>query len=522
MSALRKAFEYYGLKGVVWLVAAPALYLLSVPGSLAASLRNCWEVPKVKWAEYNRFRPIEGLNSLTYWTQWLGLSRYGRYGVSEIFGYGTYHWRDLWNHSLPSLYLYRRLGSMSSLFAMGGWWVSHLLWIGSDSTVPWVVAVMILVLCSSGFYCNMFMRQNYNAWGWLFVPAGFYGWYTGQWAVATLAWLAVSFGSFTAMFCCGVLSLFMCLGVGSLYPALTMIPGSLKLATHLFPFVIGGGLRKSLLRTASAIGMVKKDDQMQNRPKLQVEDMCILAATGVFAAAAWIATGQAPVLVLGAMALHVVNSKVSRFADRQSMILLGITTATATVMAAGGSSWWLLIPFAYVVSPAAKIIYSSFGFGAALPVMKPFHVQPVLDGVSSFFAPVKTGQRVLMAYKDPEGEYARIFEGMKRLNEVALHVAFQQDFLLMPHWWAVAYAEHGERSIWGDTPVEVNRNMRDWGADYAVVITRGERSELGGEWRENGFETLSSLDWTDFDPLFAEGRPYAGSPPKWWLLRTSD
>lgn len=523
MQVLKNALERYGIMGVVWILAAPVLNVLTVPRSLVGSLRNLYAVRGDKWSEYNRFRAVEGLNSLTYWTQWLGLARYGRNGTSEMYGYGTYHWRDLWNHSMPSIYLYRQLGALSPVVSMGMWWGLHLLWLDFGMPMPWLAAVMALLLFSSTFYCNVFMRQNYNAWGWLFVPVGLYGWYSGQWGLAALAWLGASFGSFTAVFCAGVLSLFMCLETGNAVPVLTMIPGSLKLATHFLPFIRGGGLRASLQTTASAIGAVKREGGVQNRARLNAEDLCFLMAQGALCALAWYGTGRAPVLVLGSMALLLVNTKISRFADRQSMIILGGTTAAATVLALPAEPDWLLLAvFAYVVSPAPKIVHPALGFTGALGVVKPFHVQPVLDALGSFFSPVAKGERVLMVYKESTGGYGEVFGGMKQLNEAAVHVSFAKEFLLMPNWWTVLYAQLGERKIWGDTLDEVVRNMSDWQSDYAVIIAQDGRNEPGAQWDDAGFEVLSFLDWEELDFLFDGHRPYSGSPPRWWLLRRGD
>jgi len=194
------------------------LIILTTPYKVFQTLWSCRVLLAGKWKQYNRFSSHRGINSLFYWTQAYNLDRFGRNGKSLLAGLGEYRLSRLFQVSLLSYYLYWGLGgSVAVLLAMFGWLFSHTVWVGYVD-IYILLLVIVIAFFSATFYANTFEMQNYNAIGWAFFPLGVYGLYTGDWLIAAIGWLLVSFGSFTAVFIAGLLSTIMAVSTFSLTP----------------------------------------------------------------------------------------------------------------------------------------------------------------------------------------------------------------------------------------------------------------------------------------------------------------
>ena len=104
--------------------------------------------------------------------------------------------------------------------------------------------------------------KNYNAVGWAFFPIGIYGLIKGHWLMASLGWLGAIFGSFTIIvsFAIMVLDSF-AITNWSIEPLIALLPATLKLLTHFYPFLLTKDLnttKKTLLNLLKAIGFTKR------------------------------------------------------------------------------------------------------------------------------------------------------------------------------------------------------------------------------------------------------------------------
>ncbi len=518
---LAKFVERYGWTGFLALPVYPVVALAAAPVRWAQTLWQCRWLAAGKWREYTHFFPHMGLICLFYWTQAVNLSRFGRNGRSPLVGLGHFFLGNWWHLSLLSVYAYWQCGAVVNLLGMGGWWLSHLLWLDQGARDPGLVLLlMALTLLSTTFYANTFALQNYNVLGWIFAPLGLYGWATGHWWLAALAWLAAAYASFTVVFLGGLLSLGASLQASSLLPVLTMLPAGLKLLTHFWPFAEVGNLGKSLVLTLISMGTLGGRARYKYQLKLDITHFYYLLLYSQFLAVCWWTTGSFPLLLFLGLLIYLNNSALLRFSDEQNMYMLLLSLASAQMFSLPKPGWPLLASYWLAISPIPLL--AGFLWKPCLlvpPVYAPFEITPILRDMADFLKPVPAGARVLMAFDDPGDAYEKIFDGYRVLLEAPQHVAAVRGVHFMPDWWAVREINYaGAPHFWGREVGQVQRQMAEWQAD-AVVIYQAAGTEIEPQWQQAGFEILSYFSWAKYEDIFGPKKPYLGPTPAWWLLK---
>jgi hypothetical protein len=481
-----------------------------------------------KWSEYNRFRPRDGLNSLCYWTQALSFDRNGRSGINQCVSTGGYRsGYDWWPCSLTSYYLYWQLGSMLPLLCMFGWVGFHFIWMGYE-TVSAEVLLLVLATClvSSYFYAGTFVFLNYNAFGLLFMPLGIYGLITGNYWLASFAWLASSLGSITVVFIAGWLTLTFVFLQNSVLPMLTLLPATLKLLTH---FRYAPNFKEAILRVASSIGLnnavntTVKYRRSQRGEIFSLPSIYFLLSWGVFAAL--LAEARHPesaMMVATILLLWAVNASIARFADDQSLYMAMLSIATVALIL--DPSFLLLCVYWIGVSPPPFLIgASSFGDNILMPrSYSPFRIQDLIDRCSRFISVAPPSSRIFLVLEDPEGDYVKIFDGYRVIYELAFYVGNLHRLLVFPDWWAVFENNVSTSpSFWGRTPEAALQNANRWNADH-VLVYQDTATSLDERWLKAGFVELSSMDWGELLETHLDREPcWNGGvvAPKWFLLK---
>jgi len=519
-----KFIDRYGWKGLIAVLFYPVITLVTTPVRLVQTLWNCRVLADGKeWRNYPHFSPHSAINSLFYWTRALNLYRYGRSGKSPTIGLGKYSLNRCFHYSLLSLYGYWKAGTVVLLLGMFGWWAGQFLWIGQNQAdTAWILTVLILTLFSTTFYANTFALQNYNVLGWLFVPIGIYGWSTGNWTLAALAWLGASLGSITVVFLAGWLSLIYCIQSWSILPVLTILPASIKILTHFSLNSNKGETQKVIRSVAKAIGLSKNNSKYVRKSAMRfgMGKIYLLIIYSQFVVAFAMLNNSFPLLISYAIIIWIINSKIARFADDQSMYMLVLSAATVTIIQSNLHNLILLLSYYLLCSPLPMFAgFPSQRCLTTVPIFRPFDVRPLLRSMKDFFADVHPGQRVLMAFNDPDDEYEKIFDGYRVLLELPLYVANEKNFHFMPDWWGVFECNHkGAPDFWGRSVKDVEKQMKAWNADY-VVIYQESGTSLDEKWSAAGFQKVSFFSWTQFEDQLGAVKPYAGPTPDWWLLR---
>jgi hypothetical protein len=217
--------------------------------------------------------------------------------------------------------------------------------------------------------------------------------------------------------------------------------------------------------------------------------------------------------------IWIVNTRVVRFADDQSVEMLILSVATSTIIQSDIKNAWLLFSFWILASPVLKhTSLSRDKLVAIVPILRPFDIKPLLVEMERFLSCVKPNQRILMAFDDPQEQYNRIFDGYRVLLEVPLYVASKKEFHFMPDWWAVSELNYeGAPDVWGREVPDVLRQMKTWEADY-VVVYQTDGAPLEEKWAEAGFKVLGLFSWSAYEKEFGITQAYSGPAPDWWLL----
>ena len=508
----RRLGVHLALRALLHPIASPFTNAVA----LAGTIRNSAMLLDGRWGRYLNCRASYALTMLFYWTQAIQLRRHGRRGTSATLGSGAFPLTRWWHLTLPSTYAFHALGIAGVIGAILLWWLSHLLWL--ETAAPLLVgATMLLAALSSIFFAQAFVTQNYNAFGWMLLPAALWGLLMGHPAAAALAWFAASFASLTTIAVGCILSAAFTLETGSFLPVLLIVPAALKIGIQIFWVLsrdAGGGL-VSLLK---AIGLSDRGVRYKHR-RARLLDRAFVYTTfllALFTAACLWVSAPGRWMMTALLIAWVVNHKFARFADSQSFHISSLSVATAVVLASG--ELWLLIPYWLLVNPFPSMVGATVA-GAdplRLKALHPFDVEPVLAAVCGFFAPVSAGERVLFAFPDPDGEHSALFDGYRYVMESALHAGTVGGFHVVPDWYFVyQYNFPGAPDCWAATPVEAAAQADVWGAHY-IVLT-------GIETVPPGFAAAGSqLDWSSVISA-EEERPWGdGAPPLWTLFARTD
>jgi len=416
-----------------------------------------------------------------------------------------------------SLKAYCRAGCVTLLLGMFGWWTFHFLWLTSpDVNIEWFAIVMILTLFSTTFYQNTFVYQNYNVVGWMFMPAGLFGWYTGDWGLAAIVWLGASFGSMTVVFLAFLLSVAYSFQIQSFLPIITVIPGTMKLLFHFIPPIVNGNIKEAILETAKAIGFFGTSKAKYKRSGITLNSFVTKSLKSIliylqFIIIYYYITSEIPILFSVAIFIWVVNSTSFRFADEESMKILLLTVAVSTLCLINDYNLILLISYWFLVSP----------FFERSLILSPFNVSPILDEIEIFLNPVEKEKRIIIAFNDPNGDYNKIFDGQRFLLDFPMYVATRKNIHLMPDFSSVFEANFNDApNLWGTSVSDIKKQIKDWDADYCIIYQLN-MTMLESKWEKEGFINVSHLSWKCLAAKQNYNLP-GGLYPDWFLLKATN
>jgi hypothetical protein len=504
------------------LLAAPVTTAIATPVRMAQSLWSCRVLGDGRWHIYNRFTARNGLNSLFYWTMALNLDRHGRRGVSPNVGLGAFALHRWIGHCLFSIYAYWRLGPVIPLAGMFGWLLAHLIWI-DPFPASWVIAAMIVAACSTLFYSNTFVLQNYNALAWAAMPLGVYGLIENNPWIAAAGWLVASFSGTTAVAIGFALSATASMTQLSAIPLLTIVPAAVKLMTHFAaPLSSRGGIFTGLVAQLRAVGISGGQASKYRydlRGALGITHLFFLVSYAQFVLFMYLQHATIAWLTLAAMMLFVVNSAFLRFADPQSIMMTVLTTTVAETISAGEPL--MLIPLWLAISPAPLFLDLPARGRAPIDIVpryEPFRLDELFALMNEFLSEPRPGERILMAFEDPGDDWSKVFDGYAPFRELPHYVACQRGIHLFPDLWSVTELNHqGAVPIWGRDVASVSRNLAAWSAQYALVYTTNG-AELDPAWGKAGFAVVARFSWREHENELRK-ESFATPLPDWWLLR---
>ncbi|MEW6278607.1 MAG: hypothetical protein AB1758_08305 [Candidatus Eremiobacterota bacterium] len=516
---LQRIRDRYGTLRLLRLVLFPLSQLLVNPVRLIQTLWNSRVLLDGRIGGYSHFTARDGLLSLFYWTGFENLVRHGRTGVSPTLGLGRYRLSQWFMWPFLGLGAYVRLAPLIPPCCMAWWLTSHLMWMNQT---PWYYLFVVLALCSisSSFSMHALASQNYNLTGWAFLPLTLYALLHGDWGLASVMWLGASTGGVTAI-AIGV-PIFVAVAAvdASSAPLIAMLPAVFRCCCRAVPSLVGGQLREESRNILKAIGVSHRNVRYRLHIRTAFWSLDTLLRLALYlqfgVVLLFMCKNPSSILYFVCLLLFFFNYLVARLFDSQSLDIALMSCATACVLSQ--PSIPLIVSFWLAISPPPVALGIAGRDPDVLPALKPFPVGVLIQAVGQLLRPVGPGQRVLMAFDDPRGDYRQLFDGYRYLMEVPHYVATMNRFHCLPDWWAVFETNYeGAPEFWGRSPDCVLKNAHNWGADYALVYLPAG-TPLDPTWERLGFRMCSFMSWTHFEPMMLPARPYPGPAPDWWLL----
>ncbi|MBT5551896.1 MAG: hypothetical protein HOJ79_15615 [Nitrospina sp.] len=517
MKKLFKALKPFSFWKLILACFYPLTTIFTTPIQLARSLWSCRILVFEPWKNYPHFHPHMAITSLWYWTQAQVIFRFGRSGKCPYLGLGDFPISTWFYITKPSSYAYWKAGAITMLVGMFGWWLSHLFWLNVANDY-WVFLIMGLVFISTFFYANTFRLENYNILGWLFFSAGLYGLINQEWIIATISWALMSLGSFTAVFVAGILSLSVAIFTLSFMPLVVILPAAIM---SLLPLLENYREGRSILQSglavldASGTAFVKSKYKRQITWNFRLFQLYFLLICFPFGIACIWLDLELKYLYWTGLSLWISNITFAHFADEERLLMMMVSISTAIIMQNENLS--LLLPYWLLISPLPLILFLPMKVLGTVPLCQPFSVKLLIEDMKNFLNPVEKGQRVLMAFKDPQGgDYHQALDGLEIHLSLPMYTAVEKEVLFLPNlpvFFETSYKN--QIGLWGKEPEEVLQNVSTWMVDY-VVVYQDKNTPLENKWIESGFYPLKEFRWSDYAPQME----LANLPqPTWWLLK---
>ena len=494
------------------LVIHPLLMLRSLVASIKLFDGNL--------GSYNMFTPLTALNTHFYKTRAWNLFRYGRRGKSPFLGLGDFDLARTFHYTLPSFYPFWFSTNLTILLGLLILVVSTGVWLPEVS--PLVFWAGLGAFTFSGYFYMTWMHQNYNILGWAFFPILVFALIHQQYYLVGGILFVVSFFSFTGW----VVGSALLVSVGLIYQDwllfLTLVPAAIKMLTlNFYPLYTSDATGKILNNLAKAIGLSKSNAKYVRKKQLAITRLIPMV---------YMATLQMLLLIFiyyihGAVywylaisiLLFIANAFFFRFADDQGMYFLFLIVGLSGVY--HYEDLMLLIPFWLGCNPLPLAMNVKSKNLLVMPVLKPVYIKPLIRDVERFLSPLHAGDKVLLAYGDPQGSYENVFDGYRNFIELPIYVAMQRGIRLLPGWWSVFELNYeGAPDFWCREPDEVLSKMQEWKTGFAIVYQEDSKT-LDPKWENYGYEVLEEFDWNDFPVLKEDRRLIKYGFTKWWLLR---
>ncbi len=526
MGMYKKFMARHGLLGLIRVLIFPITTLISTPIALLATLWNSRVLLYKPYKNFSTHNVISGLNGFFYYTRAYNLARYGRRGTTPLIGLGKYSMARFFHYTKPSLYLYWKANAMMVMVCMFGWLGSHFIWTNEMGT-NWVTIVTLLTMVSTLFFANTFRLMNYNSLGWLLFPILLYTIYIENWiAVASVLFL-ISWGSFTVVFISALILGFVTMITLSVWPALAALPAVIKLAFHFLPFLDQGQDRSILTRVLKGIGFMGGNVRYRRKNKrLTFKALYFIGLSTLFASVYLWHYGFDNVLIaifIFSIVIATINASMFRFADDQSIFMLIFSASIPLIIL--HENYFLLFTYWLLASPLPVFIGYDYNTKAIdhVPVSRPFNVESYLSNFEDFLRPVQKGEKVMIAFDDPDNIYEKIYSGYRNIIEVPVYVLTLKNARFIPDWWAVMSEMNyeGADDFWGTDVESVQQNIAKCDAEYLIVY-QTENEELDPKWESKGFKNLGKYDWSIHQKDFANHKKINVEKLRWWLLKVPE
>lgn len=490
-------FKKLGTKAKRDLLLYPFTIIFIIPKEFILGSLNLKLVLKYGNRNCLGFYPDNALNNLFYLTEWMNLKKFGRSGISPLLGLGSFELKTWFFLSRLSLGIFVNAGALTTYSATLLWVLSFVSWHAYCDKL-WLFSVLVVLLLSVHSFAMAFVRQNYQLISWILVmPMCFFA-YQGSLFLFFISVLFVAETGITAFVLFIPVIMIFSINLGSLEILIIYALGSLPIVYRMRFFLKGGDLRFIFEDVAKLIGA--KSSGVNYSRELPKWDFATVYFTLLYFTSFCILSfhnGEFQLLLFVGLLAYLINQKVVRIADEESLMMFNVSLLTLTTIQISPTPinlimYWLVvnpIPFLLGVQSFDKMNGTS---AVRKPV--PFDHTDHINGVSAFLKDIDPSDKILCVFKDPIGKYSNLFDGYRIIHEVTLNVAARLQVHCMPDWWAVAQTNYaGAPQIWGASLEDVRRNCLKWECNHAILYIAGEES-IDAKWLDH-FQVIKVYEW---------------------------
>ncbi|NNF02272.1 MAG: hypothetical protein HKN22_06270 [Bacteroidia bacterium] len=501
------------------LLVSPISNVIWNPIALIISLANCTAIFTRSKTNFNHFNIFSSINQLFYRTRLFNLLKFGRSGISNLMGLGEARMSRNFHYSYLSLVPFIKSGSLFLLVTIFFWAGSHIVWIFDDRNIVNLIA-FALIFISTSFYTNLFRLQNYNMASWTFLPLALFFSCQENIFISLIFFIIVAMFSFTGLVIAGLLSAWLFVFYQDINFLMTIPLLSIILIFYLLPILKNSQELSQLSNLWRALGGNRKVKYRRTRSKgWGAKELYKLILILQFIIAYFLLMRSVPAFTLIALFILVINTQFARFADEQTINIIGVSVISVDLFQAAEL---LLIPsFWLVINPLP--IFSGYYMQKnaidLVPIARPTSADKYIEKMDDFLSLVKKDERILMAFKDPNGIHENIYDGYRVLIELADWCCTKREIHFVPDWLAVNELNYeGSKSIWGTEPQECAELCKSWNAQY--LMTYSKNSTLDKiKWQDKGFSLIAEFDWNEFSNDLKSIKKPDVNNLKWYLWK---
>ncbi|MFY9100648.1 hypothetical protein OZY48_06345 [Aliarcobacter cryaerophilus] len=465
-----KLIDRYGYKELFFIFSYPIFLPLFMIKDTTFSIYNIIKaLLKYDWKYLVANDKQNAYNNLFYYIQDYNIQKFGRYGKSNLLAGGSFILKNLFHTTPFSLRMQASFGTTFIMFFAMCFWLLSWVILYQDNPNLWILLVVVF---STLFFATFIEIQNYNILGWMLYPIFLSYVESGNYLVISLVLFLVSLSSFTAFFIAGILVFISSVYLFDFYLFLSLIPAGIKWIIPIIVSMKGGGLSKML---GTLGGHEKVKYSRVNSKKLSINKIYILGLQVQFLIVAYFYNeiNLALLLLFVIVFLFIVNELFARFADQQSFYLAYLSILVFFLFHSS-IDIVLILSFIFSIYPVYGLMLNVSPRGKSFisaGVRKPYNIKNDIEKLCQMYEQIPSGEKLLVAYKNPNGQYGNIFNGYRVFNEPLQYAATIKNICLFPDWYMVFEnnKEDSNESFWFDKEEDIIDYMKANEISYVLI-----------------------------------------------------
>jgi len=468
---LKKLVDRYGSKELFLLVFYPIFLPLIMLKETSLSVYNIIKaLLSYQWSFLSGNDQNNAYNNFFYYIQDYNIQKFGRYGKSNLLAGGHFSLKN-WFHTTPfSLRMQASFGTTFIMFFAMCFWLLSWVVLYQGSPNLWI---LLVVFFSTLFFATFIEIQNYNILGWMLYPIFLIYLRNENYLVLSIVLFLIALSSFTAFFIASILVVISSIYMEDYYLLLCLIPGGIKWVIPVLISMKEGALAKMIgaIGGHEKVKYSRQSDKNINIQKLYLFGMQLAFLIYFILLYRFSIASILLAIVIG---LFIINETFVRFADQQSFYLAYLSISVFCLLETNEIDFRLLAIYVLSIYPVYGLMLNVAPRGKSFispGIRKPFSTEKTIRDLQSLYKDIPEKSKLLIAYKNPDGQYGNIFNGYRIFNEPLQYAATLKNICLLPDWYMVFEnnKENDDESFWVSCESDAVNYMKKNDIEYLLV-----------------------------------------------------